>query len=313
MPDGHSTLAVVMSSKQQLQQQQQNNKHPVLKRTKKRFLIPSDPTRPLTPIASTEDQHGGVPFSCVRPRASPLSNRREESSMEEEDRLGALLHRAVLMGAASARAVLDSSGANSNCRVQGHHALHLAAANADEDTVRLLLDRGSHVNVANRVGWSPLHYAALAGHTGVCELLLRRGAWPCSRDNNLFTPMHVLSTRAADLEVLSCIASVLLESGGRGCLEAKDAQGNTPLHIAASCGNANMCLLLLQMGADASQLNGDGKRPGAWWQPSVTRSLKHDVKRVLLNVKEVARSSSKAVVVPSVLAAGPRQLVAGAC
>jgi hypothetical protein len=223
--------------------------------------------------------------NCGGRRTSPASSCSSSASATATatataEALGAILHRAVLVGADQAERALKM-GAKANGRIQGHHVLHLAAANGDEDTVRLLLRCGSHVNVTNALGWSPLHYAVLAGHAAICELLLSKNAWPCSRDNMHFTPMHVLSTRAADTATLRKICGLLLESGGMPSLEAKDAHGNTPLHIAASCGNTNMCLVLLEHGVSVEERNMAKKKAGAWWQAGIPDVLKNEVLHVL--------------------------------
>ena len=61
-----------------------------------------------------------------------------------------------------------------------HRALALAAQHGHVDIVRLLLDAGEDPNRYNPVGnhshSTPLHQAALAGHAGMVQLLVERGA-----------------------------------------------------------------------------------------------------------------------------------------
>jgi ankyrin repeat protein len=55
--------------------------------------------------------------------------------------------------------------------------IHLAVADDDVARVELILDRHpDRLESRNRLGLTPLHEAAWKGHTGVLELLIRRGA-----------------------------------------------------------------------------------------------------------------------------------------
>jgi uncharacterized protein len=54
--------------------------------------------------------------------------------------------------------------------------LHHAAANGDQATVRLLLDRGDNVNAKNLSGWTPLMHAAFIGNVRIAQMLLDSGA-----------------------------------------------------------------------------------------------------------------------------------------
>jgi ankyrin repeat protein len=75
------------------------------------------------------------------------------------------------------------SGASSEER---HIALALACQHGRLQVVRLLLDAGEDPNRYNPVGChshsTPLHQAALAGHSEVVQLLIERGAKVDTRD-----------------------------------------------------------------------------------------------------------------------------------
>ena len=58
----------------------------------------------------------------------------------------------------------------------GSTALHAASQAGQVEALRLLLDKGAHVNVAGHCGETALHFAAREGHLAVTELLLARGA-----------------------------------------------------------------------------------------------------------------------------------------
>ncbi|KAG5189881.1 ankyrin repeat-containing domain protein, partial [Tribonema minus] len=130
--------------------------------------------------------------------------------------------------------------------------LHLAAAHGNAAMARHLLSRGARANVANSGGWSPLHYAVLGGRPDVAEALLLHGAWALFRDNAGSTPLHVVCTRAGQFDVLAALVALLAaHGGGAPCLEALDGAGQTPLLVAAGCGNLAAARILLSHGASA--------------------------------------------------------------
>ena len=54
--------------------------------------------------------------------------------------------------------------------------IHSAAAAANLEIVRLLIEKGAHVNVAQEGGFTPLHEAAAQGNRALAELLIGAGA-----------------------------------------------------------------------------------------------------------------------------------------
>lgn len=52
----------------------------------------------------------------------------------------------------------------------------MAAANGQEQIIRLLLERGATVDKPNTAGWTPLLHALRHGHSTVAALLLQNGA-----------------------------------------------------------------------------------------------------------------------------------------
>jgi len=55
-------------------------------------------------------------------------------------------------------------------------ALHLAAANGQDEVVKLLVEAGMDVNLETSAGNSPLRFAAMYGHLSTCKLLIDLGA-----------------------------------------------------------------------------------------------------------------------------------------
>ena len=124
------------------------------------------------------------------------------------------LHFAAARGAPEPASALLRAGAQPDAFTHaGDRALALAASNGHLAVARLLLDRGSAMHVRVRrsssagaaaagtspttttttttgLGDSPLCRAARAGHTAVCEELLRRGASALQRDELGWPPLR---------------------------------------------------------------------------------------------------------------------------
>jgi ankyrin repeat protein len=102
--------------------------------------------------------------------------------------------------------------------------LHLAAAAGQLEAVKYLLSPavGADPRAARINNFTPLHSAAMKGHTAVCEILLRAGA-----EVNVQT----------------------------------DPQGYAPLHSAAFAGHLGAIRVLLEHGADRGLVNYRAERP----------------------------------------------------
>ena len=117
-------------------------------------------------------------------------------------------------------ALLDEAGEGALLSApvfEGRTACWFAAAAAgDETLVRFLAERDADVN-APAAGpsllFTPLHAAVLRGHLDIVQALSDHGA----------------------------------------SLDPLDARGRTPLWLAARCGDADMCVLLCGLGADADE------------------------------------------------------------
>ncbi|PSN33993.1 hypothetical protein C0J52_22497 [Blattella germanica] len=120
--------------------------------------------------------------------------------------------------------------------------LHIAVTAGNLKIVKLLLQRGAHVNAKESSGvtplheaaWcgnedmeSPLHYAARKGHIKICEELLNAGAKVNLCDHCNFTPLHE-AARGGHLDVLK----MLLEHKGDPMLTTNS--GHTAYHMACN-------------------------------------------------------------------------------
>jgi ankyrin repeat protein len=153
----------------------------------------------------------------------------------------------------------------------GDTALHMAAAAFEREIAEILVTHGADVHAGNRLGATPLHYAADTNHwdpnaqTDTIAYLLSAGADPNAKNRLGVTPLHrAVRTRSA------AAVRILLERGAEPRL--KNAHGSTPLHIAvqttgrggsgsapARREQAQIIRLLMRAGGNPSDRDGRGR------------------------------------------------------
>jgi ankyrin repeat protein/mono/diheme cytochrome c family protein len=155
-----------------------------------------------------------------------------------------LLHHAAAFGTIETLTYLLAAGAEVNVKNRrGSTPLHWAIH--DEAKVRLLLSRGAAVNVRQVEGRTPLYQAASLGHaTEIVRLLLTKGADPNLALSNGRTPLMAAAGRG-DVEAMR----LLLDA--KAPVDVKNGAGETALILAAGDGNLQAVRLLLDRGADA--------------------------------------------------------------
>lgn len=157
-----------------------------------------------------------------------------------------------------------------------------AAGEGHVGLLNSLIDHGSDIAATNNMGWTPLMMAANKGQVAVIQLLLDKGADVMAQDpeGTGETALHcaVVGGQAE-------AARVLLKRGAK--VDAKSANGNTPLHSAVAHSH-ELVRLLLENGANIDDQNNsretpllcaakDSNRSGRGLDDQKIRSEEHEV------------------------------------
>ena len=164
-----------------------------------------------------------------------------------------LLHTAVEYLDTALCTLLLDRGVDVNVRMTGGTALHYAVRQGGHELCTFLLDRGADVHATDDCHRTPLDCAVGQQHAELCTLLLDRGS-ALSRARNTNGALHFA---ACQYNTKCC--TLLLDRGAD--VNAKGAEGQTPLHLAVQQRNTEMCTLLLDRGSDAQAKNDCGRTP----------------------------------------------------
>ena len=130
-------------------------------------------------------------------------------------------------------------------------ALHFAASNGHSGVLGLLLEAGADITLKDEEDYTALHLAALLLHPGCLRLLLADA--DAVETNHGLTSFH-LAADSRNVEVFQ----LLLPCSN---IDARDAEGSTPLHYASGDGRQTFVKLLLDARADKDATQNDGKTP----------------------------------------------------
>jgi hypothetical protein len=133
----------------------------------------------------------------------------------------------------------------------GLTALHVATRKGGLVVVEMLLESGADIEALNGEGHSPLATALLARNTLVAEYLVEQGA---QIDPDALLQLTVQAGQA-DRDVVDFLAKQGAD------LDAIDAAGNAPLHLAILGGHRVIAKYLVQKGAAIDIPDAAGRTP----------------------------------------------------
>jgi len=143
--------------------------------------------------------------------------------------------------------------------------LMFAAAIADHDLLRILIEQGFDVNAVGILGGTPLTHAIRWGKLDAARALLRLGADPNPPGTPVvfWSPLHYAAVTGHSDMVAYLIDARAAVSGISDTLSptGEGMPDQTPLHLASMLGHGDIIQLLLEAGADKNAINRWGDTP----------------------------------------------------
>ncbi|XP_021351828.1 inversin-like isoform X2 [Mizuhopecten yessoensis] len=135
---------------------------------------------------------------------------------------------------------------------EGRTALHLAVADGNEAVVVALTSvENCNVSALDNMFRTPLHWAAVLGHSKIVGLLLDNGADYASSDSNGATPLHYAAQNNYD-----DTAAVFLSR--KNVTDEPDVDGRTAFMWAAGKGADDVIRIFLKHNVDIQQVDNNG-------------------------------------------------------
>ncbi|XP_045568937.1 uncharacterized protein isoform X1 [Salmo salar] len=136
----------------------------------------------------------------------------------------------------------------------GDTALHIAVVQGQEAQIqRMILLLGlvhTDLDIYNNLRQTPLHLAVITHQAQLVGALLRAGADPGALDRNGQTAVHLCCEHGQQ----ACLSVVLSHPSILTCLEVRNYEGLTPLHLAVQGGDKELVRMLLDAGADINAM-----------------------------------------------------------
>uniref|UniRef100_A0A3Q0QSR1 Ankyrin repeat and sterile alpha motif domain containing 1A n=1 Tax=Amphilophus citrinellus TaxID=61819 RepID=A0A3Q0QSR1_AMPCI len=149
----------------------------------------------------------------------------------------------------------QSAGGSSGTGGSGNSGGHGASSHPLSSLLSIW--RGPNVNCVDSTGYTPLHHAALNGHSEVVEVLLRNEALTNIADNKGCYPLHLAAWKGDEH-----IVKLLIHQGpSHPKLNEQNNDNETPLHCAAQYGHSRVVRLLLEELTDPTMRNNKFETP----------------------------------------------------
>ena len=210
------------------------------------------------------------------------------ANLEMKDKkLDTPLHSAALFGFTEIVELLLKNGANVHAQnVEGSTPLHLAD---NKEIASILIENGAKLNAQDTDDYTPLHMACIRDKIEVLSLLLSKGADIKMKDSDSRTPLATAKNFEIAKKLVDFGADIHeVDDNGRGLIHqiveknnpkdrdvkaitnflklgadinAKDANGDSPLHLAAHMNHGNIIKELLKHSANVNATNNDQETP----------------------------------------------------
>jgi ankyrin repeat protein len=142
---------------------------------------------------------------------------------------------------------------------EGSSPVLTAASHGHWKCIDELVRHKANVDTPNRSGRTPMFFAAQNGHLKTINVLVGHGAHVKTPDGDSVSPLQACMNQCAHLPDFHFIMAALVSHGA--LMLARDTNGNTPLHIAASTGKCDAISALLSRRADINCLSESGRTP----------------------------------------------------
>ncbi|KAM3873286.1 B-cell lymphoma 3 protein homolog [Diretmus argenteus] len=137
----------------------------------------------------------------------------------------------------------------------GDTALHIAVVQGERavvyNLIHLLVLAHRDLDIYNNLRQTPLHLAVITHQAGMMEALLKAGADPRALDRNGQTALHL----CCEYDQQDCLSVLLSQSSSSACLEIRNFEGLSPLHLAVQGGHKELARMLLKAGANINAMD----------------------------------------------------------
>ena len=182
-----------------------------------------------------------------------LSNKADPNI--KDDHGDAPLHVAIAtnLGIDVARKLI-AGGANPNIRnTEGMTPLHTAVDRDRLDYIPILLSSGADIFAADLNGKTPFDFALKKGDAHVQAMVTPTTVTSTDKEGN--TQLHLAIIRKAEVRTIALILD------RKAAVNARNMNGDTPLHLAVQADLREIGELLIARGADIFAVNSSGKSP----------------------------------------------------